>query len=321
MRSRILRLLRQHEHISGQSIAAELKISRAAVWKHIQALRRGGYQIKSAPRYGYCLVSVDDLIIPEEILLDLKTMSMGQRIVYYDEVASTQDVADRLARQGAEEGLMVLAGKQNSGRGRKGRSWLSPFEGGVYLSLILRPGLRPMNVVQIPMVAGVSMVKAIREVSGLPAQIKWPNDLNIGRKKVAGILTEINCELDRVNYIILGIGINVNTKAILLTVEQNTANSLADELGREISRVALVRKFLQEFEQDYQQFLHDGLKTMLNQWKAFNNTLGSAVRISDGEGEIRGVALDLDEEGFLLVRDEVGGLHKIVCGDVSLRQG
>src|SRR4030042_3966354 len=186
MRSQILRLLRQHEHISGQSIADELKISRTAVWKHIQALRRGGYQIKSAPRYGYCLVSVDDLIIPEEILPDLKTMSMRQRVVYYDEVASTQDVADRLARQGAEEGLMVLAGKQNSGRGRKGRSWLSPFEGGIYLSLILRPGLRPMNVVQIPMVAGVSMVKAIREVSGLPAQIKWPSDLNSGGEEMAG---------------------------------------------------------------------------------------------------------------------------------------
>src|SRR4030042_1520253 len=121
MRSRILRLLRQHEHISGQSIADELKISRTAVWKHIQALRRGGYQIKSAPRYGYCLVSIGDRILPEEIILDLKTRFIGQRIVYYNEVASTQDIADRLARQGAEEGLMVLAGKQNSGRGRKGR--------------------------------------------------------------------------------------------------------------------------------------------------------------------------------------------------------
>ena len=252
--------------------------------------------------------------------MDMDTRIVGKRVIYHEELSSTQDAADKLARSGAEEGLVVIAGKQIQGRGRKGRRWLSPSGGGVYLSIILRPPLSPVNVVQIPMVAGIAVATAIRKTTQLQAKIKWPNDIYIGRKKVAGILTEINCEMDRVNYIILGIGINVNTKIASLSKEvQGIATSLIDELDKNVSRVNLIRQFLTEFEKAYLLYVKRGLKPILLKWKTLNNTLGSRVRIYDSDTEISGKAIDLDSEGFLLVKDDAGSVHKIICGDVSLR--
>lgn len=319
MREKILRLLRQEGHISGESIARELHISRAAVWKHILMLRKKGYQISSAPRRGYYLIKDTDSIVPEAIMLDLGTQIMGKRVLYYDELGSTQDMAEKLARNGEEEGVVVIGGKQTRGRGRRGRGWLSPAEGGVYFSLILRTHLRPVNMLQIPMLIGVALVRAIRAITGLPANIKWPNDIHIGNRKVAGILTEINCEVDRVNYIIPGIGINVNTQSASIKTANNLATSLAEELGAEVSRVQLIRRILVELEEVYLEFVHSGPTVLLQEWKGLNNTLGSRVKITDENMEINGRAVDLDPDGFLLVQDDSGNLHKIVSGDVSLR--
>ena len=318
MRELILKTLQQERHISGEELGKRLKVSRTAVWKHINELRNRGYKIDSSPKSGYSFIKSTHLLLPEEIGLGLNTQIMGKHIVHYDEVSSTQDIAAELARGGAAEGTLVIAEMQTKGRGRKGRSWVSLPEGGIYLSLILRPNLMPSQIVQIPLIAGVALTKAIKESVPLQPMIKWPNDIIIGKKKVGGILTEMSCEIDGVNYVVLGIGLNVNIPASLLA-EQTTgiATSLIDECGAYTSRAKLVQCFLSEFEIIYTKFLASGFTSVRDEWKALNNTIGSWVKVSDGGEEIEGEALDIDNDGFLLVRKESGDVSRIISGDVS----
>jgi BirA family biotin operon repressor/biotin-[acetyl-CoA-carboxylase] ligase len=319
MREAILKALREEGHISGAKLGERLNISRTAVWKHIGELRKRGYEIGSSPRCGYSFVKGTNLLIPEDIVPGLKTHIIGKRILYREEVTSTQDIAKKMARDSAEEGTIVISESQTEGRGRKGRSWVSPRDGGVYLSIILRPKLVPSRVLQISLVAGVAVIKAIKGVAPLQPEMKWPNDIIIGGKKVGGILTEMSCELDGVNYIVLGIGVNVNTPGYLLTKPTDgVATSLAEECGEDISRVGFVQCLLAEFEAIYNEFLTTGFCPIREEWKAMNNTIGSRVKITEAEGEIEGKALDIDAEGFLLVRKENGDVKKILSGDVTL---
>ncbi len=318
MRELILKTLQQERHISGEELGKRLNVSRTAVWKHINELRNRGYKIDSSPKSGYSFIKSTHLLLPEEIGLGLNTQIMGKHIVHYDEVSSTQDIAAELARGGAAEGTLVIAEMQTKGRGRKGRSWVSLPEGGIYLSLILRPNLIPSQIVQIPLIAGVALTKAIKETVPLQPMIKWPNDIIIGKKKVGGILTEMSSEIDGVNYVVLGIGLNVNIPASLLAEQTaGIATSLIDEYGVYTSRAKLVQCFLSEFEIIYTKFLASGFSSVRDEWKALNNTIGSWVKVSDGGEEIEGEALDIDNDGFLLVRKESGDVSRIISGDVS----
>ena len=318
MRELILKTLRQERHISGEELGKRLNVSRSAVWKHINELRNRGYIIDSSPRSGYSFIKSTHLLLPEEIGLGLNTQIMGKHIVHYGEVSSTQDIAAELARGGAAEGTLVIAEMQTKGRGRKGRSWVSLPEGGIYLSLILRPNLMPSQIVQIPLIAGVALTKAIKETVPPQPMIKWPNDIIIGKKKVGGILTEMSCEIDGVNYVVLGIGINVNIPASLLAEQTaGIATSLAAEYGEYTSRAKLVQCFLSKFEIIYTKFLASGFTSVRDEWKALNNTIGSWVKVSDGGEEIEGEAFDIDNDGFLLVRKESGDVSRIISGDVS----
>lgn len=320
MREFILRALKEEQYVSGEEIGKRFHISRTAVWKHINELRQKGYQIDSSPRLGYMIIKSTALLLPEEVRFGLKTVKFGKRIFHYDEVDSTQAVAAELASNGAGEGTVVIAEKQTKGRGRQGRNWVSPPDGGIYLSIILRPNLMPSQIIQIPLITAVAVNTAIRRATPLHPTIKWPNDIFIAGKKVAGILTEMSCELDGVNYIVLGIGINVNTPSPLLTdLSGGIATSLAEECGEHISRVKLVQDMLSEMETIYTHFLTYGFTSIRQEWKSFNNTLGSWVRIIDGKEEFEGKALDIDNDGFLLVRKENGEIKRIVSGDVSLR--
>jgi BirA family transcriptional regulator, biotin operon repressor / biotin---[acetyl-CoA-carboxylase] ligase len=320
MREKIVQILKEEKHISGQKIGERLNISRSAVWKYINELRSLGYAIDSSPRRGYMLIEEADLVIPDEVAIGLNTVVMGKSIVYRQQVTSTQELADKLAREGAAEGTLVLAEQQINGRGRKGRVWDSPSKGGVYMSLILRPNLKPVNIIQIPLVAGVALARTIIDITGLPARIKWPNDIQIDYKKVAGILTETNCELDKVNYIILGVGINVTTQISMLPNEiKAIATSLSEESNTPISRIDIIQGFLGNFEKWYFEFINSGLKSLLEEWRLLNNTLGSEVRVFDDSTEITGMAVDLDNDGFLMVQDANGIVHRIISGDVSLR--
>jgi BirA family biotin operon repressor/biotin-[acetyl-CoA-carboxylase] ligase len=319
MRELVLKALQQEGHVSGEELAERLNISRTAVWKHINELRKRGYEIDSSPRTGYSYVKSTTLLLPEEISLGLETNIIGKHILYREEVASTQDVAEELARSGAEEGTVVIAESQTKGRGRKGRSWISPSDGGVYLSVILRPNLMPSQAVQISLIGGVAAINAIKRVTPLQPKIKWPNDIILGGKKVGGILTEMSCELDGVNYVVLGIGINVNTANSLLSEQTGgIATSLAERCGEHVSRVRFVRCLLSEFETCYSEFLVSGFSSIREKWKALNNTIGSWVKVGEGKEQIEGEALDIDREGFLLVRKEDGGVERIISGDVCL---
>ena len=297
----------------------KFNVSRTAVWKHVNELRKIGYEIDSSPRIGYSFIKSPDLVIPAEIALGLNTSIMGRRILYREEVTSTQDEAGEVARRGAEEGVVVISERQTKGRGRKGRLWASPPREGVYFSTILRPNLRPSQIIQIPLIAGVAVCKSIRSVTPLEPRIKWPNDITIGGKKVGGILAEMSCDIDRVDHIVLGIGVNVNTECSLLPEPtRGIATSLAEKCGEYVSRVKLVRSLLAEFDALYRTFLLSGFATLRGEWKALDSTVGSWVKVTDGNEEMKGKALDIDGEGFLLVRKENGDVKRIISGDVSL---
>lgn len=319
MRDSVLRALREEPRVSGEQLGRKLSISRTAVWKHINELRRLGYRIESSPRLGYSLRQSASLLLPEEITPGLETRTIGRRIVHFREVGSTQDAAEKLARGGAPEGTVVIAESQTRGRGRMGRGWVSPGEGGVYLSIILRPDLPPARIMQVPLVAGIAVVRAIRATTNLKPTIKWPNDILIAGRKVCGILTEMSSEVDRVNYVLLGIGINVNTpESLLAGPAAGMATSIAREAGNKLSRVRLVQVLLNEFEALYGQFLVRGFGEIRAEWKSLSNTIGSGVVVSEGRGSYEGVATDIDSEGFLLVKIN-GETRRVVSGDISLR--
>ncbi|MBI2831849.1 MAG: biotin--[acetyl-CoA-carboxylase] ligase [Chloroflexi bacterium] len=319
MRDLILKALQQEERVSGEQLGKSLNISRTAVWKHVNELRKLGYTIDSSPRLGYSFISSTGLLLPEEISHGLDTRIIGKNIVYREEATSTQDVAEEMARNGAEDGTVVICERQTKGRGRKGRSWESPPLHGVYISIILRPSLRPTRVPQVPLVAGVATSRAIKRVTPLQPRIKWPNDIIIGGKKAGGILTEMSSEVDRVNYILLGIGVNVNTRTSLFPEPtRSIATSLAEQCGENVSRVKFVQCLLADMEAVYSQFLSSGFDAIREEWKALNNTIGSRVKVSSGDEELEGEALDIDREGFLLVRKENGDVSRVVSGDVML---
>jgi BirA family biotin operon repressor/biotin-[acetyl-CoA-carboxylase] ligase len=319
VRETVLEALRQREHVSGEEIAKRLHVSRTAVWKCISQLRRMGYDIHSSPGLGYTLAECPDLLLPEEIGVGLSTRLLGRRIEYFEEVSSTQDIARQLAVEGAQEGTVVVAESQAGGRGRLGRGWVSPSRAGIYVSIILRPDLKPVEVCQIPLIAGVATSEAIVKVTGLEPRIKWPNDVLVAGKKVAGILTEMGAEVDRLHYIVLGIGINVNTTTSMLPRElRSIATSVAEECGEKLSRVKLVQTLFEELEDIYGEFKRSGFKASRDRWKSFDSTIGSWVKVSMGEKEIEGEALDIDTEGSLIVRTGDGHTERIIAGDVAL---
>jgi BirA family biotin operon repressor/biotin-[acetyl-CoA-carboxylase] ligase len=322
MDSELLQALREGGHISGEELGKRLKMTRTAIWKRVNRLRGLGYEIASSPRRGYSLVSVPDLLLPEEIEPGLRTKIFGKQIIFYHELSSTQSAAKELGRRGAEEGTVVISETQTQGKGRKGREWFSTPGQGIQISVILRPRLKPAQSIQIPLVAGVAVAQAIAEVTPLKPRIKWPNDIIVGRKKVGGILTEMSAEIDRIDYVVLGIGLNVNTPQTLFPKEiGEIATSLAEELGGPVSRVRLLQSFLREFEGLYREFAISGFQTIRERWKAMSNTIGAWVELSDMDGaKMKGKILDIDADGALLLQKRNGSIERILAGDVSLRE-
>ncbi len=313
VRQAILRALRQGRPISGEALAQEAGVSRAAVWKHIARLRREGYEICSSPGVGYYLKGSLDILLPEDLA---EVAAGGWRIILHRELPSTQEAARRLALEGTSERTIVLAERQTVGRGRVGRSWFSPL-GGLYLSLILRPKLAPPEASRLPLLAGVAVARTIRKTSGLEPNLKWPNDVLIGSRKVAGILCELGAETDRVNYVILGIGVNVNND--LPEELKGVATSLKRELGGEVPRADFIRLLLTELDSLYQELQEKGFEPIRRAWKELSSTLGSPVVVNSLGQVLEGEAIDVDEDGALLLRRFDGALVRVVAGDVSLR--
>ncbi len=308
------------EYVSGEEICKNLNVTRTAVWKHIQVLREDGYEIEARPRAGYALTGIPDRLFPEEIGDGLTTEFIGRKIYYYDRVVSTNDRAKELARAGAVEGTLVLAEEQTGGKGRLGRSWYAPPYKGICFSLILYPRVSPYGVAQVTMMTAVALATAIRRETGVAAGIKWPNDLLAGGRKICGILTELSAEMDRVNYLVVGAGINANQETGDFPGEvRDTATSLKEAAGRDIFRNGLVRVSLAEFERWYRVWSVQGFKPVLEAWKELSVSLNCPVRIHTLKNSWDGWAEDVDEDGALLVRAPGGGLQRLVSGEISLR--
>lgn len=321
MKAKILTALKKakDQYVSGEELSKTLQVSRTAVWKAVNTLRRQGYEIESSPRLGYRLHEVADVLTPLEISDGLNTKKLGKQIHYFEEVDSTNRVAQELAAEGAREGTIVLALQQTQGKGRLGKAWSSP-PGGVWLSLILRPQLVPMQVPLITLLAAVAAVEATIDISGLLPQIKWPNDLLVGEKKLAGILTEVAAEADGIRHAVVGIGININVSPKTLPPElQQAATSLWAETGQAINRSVWVRTFLEKFESYYLEASKHGFAKILQSWRQYAHTLGKEVTVHYAGKTISGRALDIDDHGALLVESE-GGIMRCLAGEVTLNK-
>ena len=321
MRARILKLLRQQsqDYLSGEEISRQLAVSRTAVWKHIQELKNHGYEIEAHPRKGYRLKSRPDLLLPEEIRAGLATQLLGKHIVHFYDTSSTNNEAKRLAADDVVEGTIVVSEAQTLGRGRLNRGWFSPPGGGVWVSVILRPPFPPQEAPKCTLMAAVATVEAIREASGLNCGIKWPNDILWQGRKLVGILTEMSAEMDAINFVVLGIGINVSLQESDFPEElRNIGASVSMGAEREVSRVEVLQKLLERLEYWYQVVKQEGFEPVLEAWRRESVTLGQPVRVLAGEETYDGVAEELAEDGSLLVRTE-NGLRRVLAGDVSLR--
>ncbi len=314
MQEQIINFLKRSKgYLSGEEISRSVNISRAGIWKYMQELRKEGYEIEAVPHLGYQLVSVPDKLLAHEIQFDLKTKIFGCRVVYHETLTSTMDEAFKLGMEGAPEGTVVCAETQTKGRGRLGRNWASPKHKGVYLSIILRPKLSPAELAKLTLLSAVAVAEAVEKISGVAARIKWPNDLLIKNKKLAGILTELRAEVDQMKFVIVGIGLNVNNTATQLV---EGATSLRQEAGRAFSRVEVVQEILRAFERWYAHLDKKGFDDVIGAWKERSHTLGKRVKITDPAGVVEGVALDLDHDGGLLIRQDSGVVVKKMAGDV-----
>ncbi len=320
MKVDVLEYLREREYISGEVLARKLCISRVAVWKQIKKLKDMGYAIITDPNLGYCLVSRPDLLIPPEVQRELSTTYIGKKIFYFPELESTMVTAkEKVLHRWTEvinEGTIIIAERQAAGKGRLGRKWFSPA-GGIWLSIILFPQLPPSYIPRITLMTAVAVVKAIKISTQIKSQIKWPNDILIQGEKVCGILTEMSAELDIINWVIVGVGINVNIdhQEFPEDIREKTT-SLKEVLGREVPRVRLVQVFLREFEKYYEKLKREEFPSILEEWKLYSCTLGREIRINIGERIISGEAVDISEEGALVLKKVDGELIKIISGTI-----
>lgn len=294
--------------ISGEEIASAHGISRAAVWKQVQALRSLGYQIESSTNRGYRLAGEQDILDPELVSNVLETEFLGRPLHFYKEVQSTNQVAGSIASS-CSDGTAVLAEVQTSGKGRLSRQWHSP-PGGIWISIVLKPKVPLAQAYLINMAVSVAIARCLINQYGLPAKIKWPNDIMVEGQKLCGILTEVSAEMDRLQYAVVGIGIDANINADDLPVEWN-ATSISAQLGHKISRTELIKGLLQEIEQAYLQL---GSIEIYLEWKTLSATLGRRVRVTSLEGDYEGDAVSLSVDGSLEIWTE-SGVRRLVAGD------
>lgn len=320
MKGEILKLLKETDgYVSGQELCRRFGVSRTAVWKVINQLKEEGYEIEAVRNRGYALKGAGDVLSEAELLSCLKTEWAGGRTVYFDATDSTNAQAKRLAEAHAPHGTLVVSDRQDGGKGRRGRSWASPSGVGIWMSLILRPEIAPSSASMLTLAAALAVREGIQEETGLSPLIKWPNDLVLNGKKICGILTEMSTELMEIQYVITGIGINVNQREFPSEI-RDTATSLSLEAGRCFRRSSLIAAILKAFEKDYAAFLKTGdLSLLLEEYNACLVNRGKEVCILDPSGEYRAVAEGIDESGSLLVTLPDGTRREIISGEVSVR--
>ena len=319
MKSKILEILRNKDtYVSGQELSERFGVSRTAVWKAIHQLEEEGYRIEAVPRKGYHMVETPDVVCKEEILSLLETKWAGRNLVYLETVDSTNDLAKKLADQGAPEGTLVVADEQTGGKGRRGRAWCTPKGSAIAMTIVLRPDIRPELASMVTLVMGLSVAKAIGSLYPVSVGIKWPNDVVVNGKKICGILTEMSAQIDYINYIVIGVGINVSNEIFPEEVAA-TATSLYLLTGVRISRAKLAAKIMAEFEKYYALYLKtQDLSGLMNEYNSHLINRGRSVRVLDPRQEYTGVAQGINQSGELLVQTEDGTAH-VSSGEVSVR--
>ena len=320
-RSAILDVLRSHtgQFVSGEELGRQLNISRTAVSKQIQKLRQSGYDIESTVSQGHRLRQLPDLLRPEEVCPRLTTRILGSEIHYYSEIDSTNNAAKKCAVAGCPEGTLVITETQQGGRGRLSRGWFSPTAKGIWLSVVLRPPFPPQEAPKCTLMAAVALNRAIREVAGIPCGIKWPNDILCNGRKLVGILTEMSAEMDAINHIVIGTGINVNIAADEIPPElKGIATSILVEKGAPVSRLDLLIRVLECLEELYLAVKESGFEAVLAAWRRESITLGRMVNVIAPDKSYQGKAVNIDSDGALLVETE-GGMERVLAGDVSIR--
>jgi BirA family biotin operon repressor/biotin-[acetyl-CoA-carboxylase] ligase len=317
VKERLLDILEANpgSYVSGASLRSEMGITRSAIWKWMEQLREDGYVIDAVPSRGYQLVKKPDRLYPWEVRRGLETQIIGRDFCYEPILDSTNKKCKELARNNGLEGLVVLCEEQTAGRGRRGKSWVSPAHAGIYCSVLLRPQIPLQWVPQISLMTAVALQEVIEG-----STIKWPNDLLIDGRKCCGILVEVDAEPDLVKAVIVGFGINVNVDRSQLPPEvQETATSLLISLEKRTDRVELLQRVLSSLEHTYEHFLRDGFAPVLAQCKEKCSTLGQDVVVQNPRGELVGRAIDIAEDGALVVQEPGGNLVPVYAGEVSVR--
>jgi BirA family transcriptional regulator, biotin operon repressor / biotin---[acetyl-CoA-carboxylase] ligase len=306
-------------YLSGQRIAELIGCSRTAVWKHIEELRKEGFELEAVRRKGYRIVRTPEKITADELRLGLKTNFIGKNVHYEESVESTQKIAHRLAYDNAPEGSVIIAEEQVSGRGRMDRKWHSPKYTGVWMSIILRPNIPLPKAPQLTLLAAVAIVQAIEDLTDLLPEIKWPNDILIRGKKVTGILTELEAEADRINSVIIGIGINVNQTIEDFPSElQEIATSLFVEKGEKISRSDLIKRIFMNLEKLYLLYLEEGFLPIKLLWEGYAISIGRKITARTLSNSITGTAQGITDDGVLIMVDDHGKTHHVYSADIEL---
>ena len=302
MKGQILNILKtEKEVVSGEMLSVRLGISRVSVWKHIKKLQEVGYNIEATPK-GYVFISAPDALYPWEF------GEKKHNIHYFDEVDSTMDIARELARKQCPHFSVVIAGRQKKGRGRLKRNWMSS-EGGLYFTIVVRPKISPVLSLRVNFAASMILAQTLRNMFNINAMVKWPNDVLVDGKKISGILSEMEAEIDRVSFISIGIGINVNNDP---TPYEPMATSLKKILGKEIPRIEVLKVFLHHFEDA----LNDAdFDQVVSEWKRYTETLNRHVRIVTTHEVSEGLATDVDDNGALILKLADGSLKRIIYGD------
>jgi BirA family biotin operon repressor/biotin-[acetyl-CoA-carboxylase] ligase len=307
------------QYISGEQLSREFGCSRTAIWKQINVLRLNGYSFDAIPRRGYRLIGEPSRFSVHSLLAHVKTEILGRSIRLFDEVDSTQNVAHKLVREGAQEGTIVIAEAQTAGRGRMGRKWHSPKGKGIWMSLVLKPEIPLPLLSQLTLLIAVALCRSVRRVTGLEAGIKWPNDLLVDGRKISGILLESSAEDERLHYVIAGIGISANLEEKDFPPElRNAATSLLIETGREIEREVLIGDFLGQLEEFYRLYTQQGFTPIRLLWEALSVSLHRPIRVNTERGVVEGSAVALDETGALIVELEDGKRMTLYSGEVHL---
>lgn len=314
----VKKLLEESGYISGGKLSRSLNVSRAAIWKTIKQLEGEGYVFEASTRKGYRLLSSPDVMTESEVGHYLNTSYMGRKIIYLESAGSTNDEAKKMAAKGSEEGLVIIAEEQICARGRRGRSWTTTRGESIAASILLRPKLSPEHAFSITPVLALSIVQGLEKEAGIRTGIKWPNDIVLDKKKLCGILTEMNADMDSINYIVVGMGININQSSFPKDISE-IATSLRIHCGDVLSRKKILASVLNCFEENYEVYIREGLKPMVPLLREYSVVIGKHIRLVSPNMEREGTAVDMDAQGGLIVRLDTGETITVISGDVSVR--